>query len=132
MALTANDIVIFIPPWAPFQPFPPQKGHVVVVGASPEIIWLPNGARSVYTAIAAPLGVIRTAAPTLVDLTTWINQLVQPVAGGNPQNRSGRARGIVREVFLAGDPPTALTLIVETPDNQYYLTSALTVESVTA
>lgn len=129
MALTANDIVLFYPPTSPIQPFPPPKGTVIVVGANPEIIWQNTGIRSVYTAIAAPTGVIRTAAASGAQFNEWINQLVE---FNSPLNPSGRSRGIVREVLLTGDPPTTLSLIIQTPDNQWYLTFTLAVTKVIA
>lgn len=125
MALTANDVVIFIPPTGPFQPFPPRKGWVIVVGANPEIIWEDSaGTRAVYTGIAAPAGVIRTAPAPIGDIATWMNQLVQPPVGVGPFNSNGRARGVVKEVFLSGDPPTFLSVLVKTLDGLWYVTSA--------
>jgi hypothetical protein len=117
MALTANDLVIFYPQQSPVQPFPPPKGTVIVVGANPEIIWQNTGIRSVYTAIAAPVGVQRTTFPTNADFNAWIHQLVERTT----ENPSGRSRGVVREVLLVGDPPTTLNVIVETEDHQWYM-----------
>jgi hypothetical protein len=118
MALTANDIVIFLPPTIPTLSTPPEKGWVIVTGANPEIIWMRTGVRAVYTAIAAPAGVIRTAAAPAADFTTWMHSLVQPISGATLGNPSGRSRGIVREVLLTGDPPATLSLIVQCIDNE--------------
>lgn len=132
MALTANDIVIFVPPHIAFFDRPPQKGWVIVTGANPEIIWIDTGVRAVYTGIAAPAGVIRTAPAPLADTAVWMNQLVQPPQGTGPFNSNGRARGVVKEVFLAGDPPAALSVVVQTLDGLWYVAgaTALTLEIV--
>lgn len=133
MALTANDIVIFAPPTDPIQPFQPPKGTVIVAGANPEIIWQDTGVRSVYTGIAAPAGVTRTAAPPAADFLAWMSQLVEPNASSSNPNPNGRARGIVREVLLVGDPPSTLVLIVQVTSDGggWYLAAAVDSRIVT-
>ena len=133
MALTANDLVLFIPSTGLAQPFPPPKGTVIVVGANPEILWQNTGIRSVYTAIAAPVGVLRTTVALAADVATWMSQLVEPdpAAAAPIVNPSGRARGVVKEVLLSGDPPTALSLVIKTSDSSWYFAFASQMRAVT-
>lgn len=124
MALTANDIVIFLGNGAPTMPWPPPKGTVIVVGASPEIIWQNTGVRNVYTAIAAPSGVNRTAPSVAADFTNWQHALVEPLPGAGLGNPNGNSRGHVVDVILVGDPPSVLSLVVKCPDGYYFAAAA--------
>lgn len=112
MALTANDLVIFVPSIS--QPIRPLRGTVIAVGANPSVSWEGN-APVTYTAIAAPVGVIRTTVPSALLLSTWLGQKVRlAIPGANGSNT-----GLVVDVLLIGDPPTAETLVVLSPFNQY-------------
>ena len=125
MALTANDIVIFVGNTAAVQPWPPPRGTVIVAGVSPEIIWQNTGVRDIYTALAAHTGVIRTLAAVTADFVNWILAQVEPIPGAPGfTNPNGRARGVCTDVILLGDPPTVVSLVVHCQDGYYVATAA--------